>query len=80
MCFLTEGQALKLDAPTGFFPPSHIETEKKFLHYGKDSGILRFSILCLYSLKFLLLPVSQDLSVTVIPKGNINSENRFPSL
>lgn len=77
---LTEGQALNLDAPVGFFPPSCTETEKKSLLWERLWNCLRFSILCLYSLKFFLPPVLQDLSVSVIPKGNINSENRFPNL
>lgn len=65
------------------FPhPSHKETgtKKKSLLWERLRNYLRFLLQCLYSLKFLLPPVLQDLSVSVIPKGNINSENRFPNL
>lgn len=78
---LIGGQALNLHAPIGFFPPSHTETGKiKSLLWERLWNYLRFSILCLQSLKVLLPTVLQDLSVSVIPKGNINFENRFPNL
>lgn len=75
------GIKLRCSHPRGFFPAFLIQKqEKKSLLWERLWNYLRFLLQCLYSLKFLFPLVLQDLSVSVIPKGNINSENRFPNL
>lgn len=79
--FLTAGQAENLDAPVGIFSFSYRNKQTKNLYCEADPGIISgFQYHVYIALKFLLPPVWQDLYVSVIPKGNINSENRFPSL
>lgn len=55
--------------------------KKKNLYCEEDLGIISgFQFYVYMALKFLLPPMWWDLYVSVIPNGNINSENRFCSL